>query len=87
MKDAEEGKRKKEKANSRRLGAIWVEMDRWAKAFRNILYKMCENKVASIVNYLGPSLSNILGPCSCHSCFVIHMFSLSAICKLLAGER
>lgn len=31
--------------------------------------------------YLAPSFSNILGPCSCHSCFEIHMFSLSAICR------
>src|SRR2546421_3787255 len=30
-------------------------------------------------SYLGPSFSNILGPCSCHSCFEIHMFSLSAM--------
>lgn len=37
--------------------------------------------------YLGPSFSNILGPCSCHSCLVIHMFSLSAICGMSAAEK
>ena len=36
-------------------------------------------------SYLGPSFSNILGPCSCHSCFDIHMLSLSAICKIVSG--
>src|SRR3954463_5902179 len=48
--------------------------------------------------YRGPSFSSILGPCSCHSCFEIHMFSLSAmmfastapprntICLLLGGS-
>lgn len=29
--------------------------------------------------YLGPSFSSTLAPCSSHSCFVIHMLSLSAI--------
>lgn len=31
------------------------------------------------LDYLGPSFSSTRGPCSSHSCFVIHMFSLSAI--------
>lgn len=43
-----------------------------------LLYKVCSK--AQQVDYLGPSFSNTLGPCSCHSCFEIHMFSLSAIC-------
>lgn len=38
-------------------------------------------------NYLGPSFSSILGPCSCHSCLVIHISSLSAICRVSAAER
>lgn len=46
-----------------------------------------EERVRGALNYLGPSFSRILGPCSCHSCFVIHMFSLSAICELSAAER
>ena len=46
-----------------------------------------EERVRGTLNYLGPSFSNILGPCSCHSCFVIHMFSLSAICELSAVKR
>ena len=45
-----------------------------------------EERVRGSLNYLGPSLSSILGPCSCHSCFVIHMFSLSAICESSAAE-
>lgn len=34
---------------------------------------------ARLSSYLGPSFSSTRGPCSCHSCLVIHMFSLSAI--------
>ncbi len=37
------------------------------------------SKAKSQPCYLGPSFSSTRGPCSCHSCFVIHMFSLSAI--------
>src|SRR5947207_14185685 len=49
-------------------------------------------------SYRRPSFSNTLGPCSCHSCFDIHIFSLSAmifaktapprktICLLLGGS-
>ena len=49
-----------------------------------LLVKYCTKlqggeRAQSVLNYLGPSFSNILGPCSCHSCFVIHIFSLSAI--------
>lgn len=59
-----------------------------ARAFYKILYKFAmAERARSILDYLGPSFSNILGPCSCHSCFVIHMFSLSAICRLSAAER
>lgn len=38
-----------------------------------------ESKVKRRPCYLGPNFSSTRGPCSSHSCFVIHMFSLSAI--------
>ena len=47
---------------------------------------MRTNEVPGTLSYLGPSFSNILGPCSCHSCLVIHMFSLSAIYRLSEAE-
>ena len=59
-----------------------------ARAFHKVLYRFAMvDRVRGALNYLGPSFSSILGPCSCHSCFVIHMFSLSAICQLSAAER
>lgn len=60
-------------------------------SFVKLLYKVWSKPQQ--LNYLGPSFSNTLGPCSCHSCFVIHIFSLSAICAavntmiLLPNER
>ena len=69
----------------------WVRLggrDLLARAFCQVLYRICDgSEVPSILNYLGPSFSNTLGPCSCHSCLDIHMFSLSAICRLSAAER
>ena len=65
------------------VGATVEEKIWLAGAFRKVLYrnrKTRTNEVPGTLSYLGPSFSNILGPCSCHSCLVIHMFSLSAIC-------
>ena len=60
----------------------------WLELFHKVVYRFAMvDRVRSALNYLGPSFSSILGPCSCHSCFVIHMFSLSAICELSAAER
>ena len=71
-----------------KVDAILVEQIGSLGAFRKIeiMYRILRGPIA-FFNYLGPSFSSILGPCSCHSCLVIHIFSLSAICRVSAAER
>ena len=63
------------------------EKDWLARAFgRSCTESAMGTRSQEFSDYLGPSFSSILGPCSCHSCLVIHMFSLSAIYRLSAAE-
>ena len=56
------------------------------KGFGPIYLHKYRRSLDNWLDYLRPNFSSTRGPCSSHSCFVIHMFSLSAIYEFISAD-